>query len=1378
MEPLPSMCTATAKGSPIHDTPRRSSLVLSGPSVIVPRPSSVSRRQSIQFSLEHANETTRQTPSKHYLSNHKPIHSCNSFDEHASRSEPLYEVQSTQKKSCSVSSTSTRELAKWKLKEITERRKERTRASNPLVSVESHSVFSPQLLPETISVGSPTRMWLKVESTGGVPSARRSSHMFVGEASPLVPSLPALPTQPAREPRQGRRQRLLMISPYLRGMARAVLTADTSQFPELAPPTDEKERKFFQRVPEVLHGHERIGRGPSVESLRAVTTAINDDRPLSPKAFRQFQAAVLVNRDHLQWVKRDVLLSDTILGRMLSWTMHIESLCHDCSIALTSLFPYIKALHLFLLQLWEMLEVDAFISNLLVKRLLEAIEKSVLEAAGECMKGVAEELATSPYPSLMGAAHQQQQKTTESHPPSPQPQEEGEEPVGLSDRVRATNSAPPILTATALDLKLKKENQARRSIKAGDASAEMPLSSLMPAPPPLLTSNSVTSGGSRTGLLPSPPPLTIPTLSTVLGRNRNYVTKSSSTQGSIASLSFSSDFASSGGWVTEAEPCSPTRLVSPPRRRAREAARRRARSSQGRGTPVPLPQSGQKQNGESEESNHQDAVLYNRPTLLANAKTKGGEDEKVVQKEVEKMDTDGSHVKLYSPSTDGAHTLHPLASLSSSIEDSSVDAERYEDVVALESLSEALRAQMIGINSDLVIHLAHLKWLIAALMKEGDFDVADELEDEEVQRLWIRQFGRSTPGCLVEEFEVTVLRGFPEECREALMLVANHKGAGVVSIHSIQRVLKVWGPLPCFASSGLYSDLSLPLFSLTESFEFYKEGLLFRPDAAPGDFIVTLTDKPGEVAVVLLRSVELEGERVKGFIPPPPSFQESEGESEQANENPVVSSERVCALEAIFFSFSHRSGAWSIERLSYEGFETIGEACAAYPEVFSRPCGTVYCRPQAEPETAVEGKPPTVPAQLPRTASLLRAASLHRPPGVVSPNPNPSAAVDSALHRACFRYNEMFVKSLLDRGANALVNVGLVDPSIDPNFCWTPLLCAVNNPYADPITIVEALLANGADPTIDDDAQCTPLYYAIMRQYTGSVRLLLQHSPTLRSSPWTHPLLLALGPHHFYARVLDVQLLAHYVVKSGMIETVVASCNDYQLVRLAIEILQNALNGKVFRNCEPTLRLVSSPWSGGSSPLPPGSPLTYWVEDDEEVEEAVEKAEEKVMEEKPGEDEDEELFDDAELAYNYYLIDYEWDLLGLPRPGRRSRGMGRRDRRAFNASRSSSKISHEAAPLSEQGGVKPASSEATGKHFPAASDDVLQMDFMAYLYPDPSLHELRTPEEQRGVDRIVANYVLHGVEDRREALTALRSLYFRSYFLSVRDRFRVQPEQK
>jgi len=402
-------------------------------------------------------------------------------------------------------------------------------------------------------------------------------------------------------------------------------------------------------------------------------------------------------------------------------------------------------------------------------------------------------------------------------------------------------------------------------------------------------------------------------------------------------------------------------------------------------------------------------------------------------------------------------------------------------------------------------------------------------------------------------------------------------------------------------------------------------------------------------------------------------------------------------LEVVPMRLSNHTGAWTVQLLSREEFETISEACAAFPDIFVRPCGegwhgagtlsesslesTVFCStPRGSfsilpggggagvgagssstsssrlgvagggggwrgaasapfpPSSATAGpvagdgglgRSPTSPfppsGSLSVTTSTVggkggsslsssaaggsnvsgagnatvgggggAAAASHRlaasryplpapPIAVLSTLPGTAPTAPSALHRGCYRCNELFVEGLLRRGADTMINTGITDPAIS-SFCWTPLLCAVNNPNRDPEFIVSVLLACGANPTIPDESGCCPLYYAIYHQYTGATRALLERTPSFLStpsptsaasattttttttwdcSPWTKPLLLAIGAHHFHARELENRLLATTIPKASLIEAVAAHCHDYILVRLAVDILQDKLNGIV-----------------------------------------------------------------------------------------------------------------------------------------------------------------------------------------------------------------------
>lgn len=470
---------------------------------------------------------------------------------------------------------------------------------------------------------------------------------------------------------------------------------------------------------------------------------------------------------------------------------------------------------------------------------------------------------------------------------------------------------------------------------------------------------------------------------------------------------------------------------------------------------------------------------------------------------------------------------------------------------------EDIQHTLSDVNSSIVVHLKHIKWLVESQKLSLFFNADVCLDDKAMRRVWATHVGKHSPACFVEEFEAGALLCFPEWARSSVMLVVNYKGCGVVSIYSINRLLKVWGPLMMLGSS-FYQDLTSGVFSLTDTFGFHRDSFAHRPDAASGDFIAALTEEPGEVMVLLLRTREVEESfssngrssisntlSRQGSVSVPtgvyrPQPRVSHCSYRRPGDNSLMDD---YTMQAIGFSVSRETGAWAVHSLSHEEFGTISEACAAFPEIFVRACGESYITPEAAAAASLTAQDGSSSARLVSGKELVGEYSV--------------------MHRACYHNNELFVEGLLQRGADAVLNVAVVDPTIAPDFCWTPLLCAANNPNSDPHTIVRRLLECGADPTIADDALCTPLYYAIVNGYAESVAALLQHSPSLHTSPWTHPLLLTLGSHHFHCRELEIRLLAQHVPQRDMVAAVASRCNDYVVVRLALDILQDKLNGHV-----------------------------------------------------------------------------------------------------------------------------------------------------------------------------------------------------------------------
>lgn len=470
----------------------------------------------------------------------------------------------------------------------------------------------------------------------------------------------------------------------------------------------------------------------------------------------------------------------------------------------------------------------------------------------------------------------------------------------------------------------------------------------------------------------------------------------------------------------------------------------------------------------------------------------------------------------------------------------------------LANLSISILNEISSINADVAVHLAHVRWYVTVCGGDQElfFDAANHLDDLSMVKLWGTCIGSGRPACPAEDFADRALHMFSERLWEPVMQVLNFKNCGVVSLFSVQRLLKVWGPL-LLLDRNLGDDVRGGMLCLSQPFEYLLESLPRRPDARAGDYVVGLTETPGVVQVAVLRSTR----PVQGHVSQQGSWRLRRTRHDSSSEvgsflTPLKANQPRRGLEDVSaavpsplittsYRFSQETGAWTVQGLTREEFETITAACLAFPELFMTPLG----------EPCGQEVDPSCPKQCPLPAGISGGAE--------------ESMVYSVLNRACFRNNSRYVKTLLTRGAGTTVNTAVTDPSVSPHFCWPPLLCAVNNPNSDPSEIVALLLASGADVTYRDEADCTALYYTIANRYAATTRLLLEHTPTLMTSPSTHPLLVALGAHHFLPNNADVRRLTDVIPSPAVMEALSPLLTDIEIINLAVDILQDKLNGLV-----------------------------------------------------------------------------------------------------------------------------------------------------------------------------------------------------------------------
>ncbi|CBZ23976.1 conserved hypothetical protein [Leishmania mexicana MHOM/GT/2001/U1103] len=469
-----------------------------------------------------------------------------------------------------------------------------------------------------------------------------------------------------------------------------------------------------------------------------------------------------------------------------------------------------------------------------------------------------------------------------------------------------------------------------------------------------------------------------------------------------------------------------------------------------------------------------------------------------------------------------------------------------------------------GVNADLEVHFAHIRWYVKVTDEApGYFDARTHLEDNGLRNAWDVHVGRNRAACTTEEF-LPFLPLFPSWTHGAVMSVLNFKDCGVISLYSLQRLLNVWGPLQLL-EANLRHELESGAVDLSEPFAYLAFSLAARSDAMAGDYVVGLTDVISEVRVAVLRRARRHHWHLRAAAGAAPrSFSTKRTGRGAATSTMASPAQTVDAprksLATVSYTLSHATGAWMVKGLAREEFDSVASACAAFAEIFQRPCGQPLSTYRVVP------RPPTVASLAP----LLPLQGEGSDSVVLSPlvSTTPAKAEDaaegnaSALHRACYRNNARYVRTLLHRGGGTVINVALVDPLVSDSFCWTPLLCAVNNLHSDPVELVLQLLEAGAEVEYMDDADCTALYYAIANGYAETTRVLLEHCPTLSTSPYTLPLLVAIGAHDCHLRACDVQRLMTVVPTAAVLRVVVAYESSIALVTLASTIVEAKLSGK------------------------------------------------------------------------------------------------------------------------------------------------------------------------------------------------------------------------
>lgn len=487
---------------------------------------------------------------------------------------------------------------------------------------------------------------------------------------------------------------------------------------------------------------------------------------------------------------------------------------------------------------------------------------------------------------------------------------------------------------------------------------------------------------------------------------------------------------------------------------------------------------------------------------------------------------------------------------------------------------------LASVNADLDVHFAHLRWYVTVTDRGSVyFDAHDFLEEQVLRVTWERYVGRNRAACAAEDF-FPFLKLFPPWTHFAVMAVVDFKDCGVVSVYSLRRLLQVWGPLQLLGVN-LRHDMGHGAVDLSQPFAYLAASLASRPDAQAGDYVIGLSDKLGELRVAVLRHAR--GYRRHLWA----TASEHTRTYSSANFAGTVDGESGSTYASlkgsrkhfatISYTLSHDTGAWMVQGLTREEFDSAAEACNSFPEIFQRPRGQLLSNPHSPHSPHPHLALPTVATGLFPTPTT----STQKP--ATTPTGETADGNVSALHRACYRNNTHYVRTLLDRGGATVVNSALVDPLVGGSFCWTPLLCAVNNPHSDPVDVVRLLLQAGADVHYRDDADCTALYYAIANRYAETTQALLAHCPTLQTSPYTVPLLVAIGAHDCHLRECDVRRLVDVVPSAAVLRVVAAYELDMSLVALASSIVEEKMNGRNYAVTSAERRLVAERCAAGAT---------------------------------------------------------------------------------------------------------------------------------------------------------------------------------------------------
>ena len=387
--------------------------------------------------------------------------------------------------------------------------------------------------------------------------------------------------------------------------------------------------------------------------------------------------------------------------------------------------------------------------------------------------------------------------------------------------------------------------------------------------------------------------------------------------------------------------------------------------------------------------------------------------------------------------------------------------------------------ELVELDSTLRLQVQHMEWFVDAAKQSLFFDASKCISDVSALDVWCRFVGNNVPACSTAKF-APALVAFPSWAHTPIMKALSYKDCGVVSVFSLVRLLKIWGPFSLL-HKNFHKDLAFNIICFDKTTEVMAMDMACLPR---GSFSCTMSHTVGHLDLQ--------------FVTP----------SGQVRKIVV----------------GRDFGSWVLTGISIEDFETVCDACQAFPELLQTACGENYTPPQLSVEE--------------RNDSF------------------------SILHRACFRNNVAYVKKLLDCGSSVLVNTAVADPSINATLCWTPMMCAVNNPNSDPYEVIKMLAELGGNVNFIDAEGRTPLYYAIANRYSKAVSVIKGLSPNIQASPTTNPVLMALGAHFYNIDPADNLRLCGVVPSVDIVNELLLCVNDTAIVDIALQIINGKLHGE------------------------------------------------------------------------------------------------------------------------------------------------------------------------------------------------------------------------